>query len=134
MTINDTYVCDQFTAHGSAGAAYIGVCGNPVETVTLTCVSGVDFAIGEFGIEWGIPGGACCDEAAGNCTDGVWASDCVGLRFKVYATCDELNPPCGQIWQPWSADVCSIWVDWNHVGDGDRVLHARNDQRVQIVV
>jgi len=97
VTINGSFVCDEFTAHGSAGAAYIGVCGNPVETVTLTCVSGVGFAFGEFGIKCEDVPGACCDEAAGNCTDDVMASAC-GLRFKAYGTCDELNPPCGEIY------------------------------------
>jgi hypothetical protein len=94
VTINDSYVCDEFTAHGSAGAAYIGVCGNPVETITLTCTSGVAFAIGEFGIKCEDVPGACCDEATGVCEDDVMASAC-GLRFEAFATCDELSPECG---------------------------------------
>ncbi|MBP9025393.1 MAG: hypothetical protein KBH81_04505, partial [Phycisphaerae bacterium] len=94
VTLNGSYVCSQFTAHGSAGAAYVGVCGSPVETVTVTCTSGVDFAVGEFGIKCVDVPGACCDSATGFCTDDVMASECTG-RFEAFATCDELSPECG---------------------------------------
>jgi len=96
VTVNGWFVCEEFTAHGSAGAAYIGVCGNPVKMVTVTCTSGVPFAIGEFGIKCDDVPGACCDEAAGTCTDDVLATECA-LRFKASRTCDQLNPPCGEI-------------------------------------
>ncbi|NLG44637.1 MAG: hypothetical protein GX547_15450, partial [Phycisphaerae bacterium] len=76
--------------------AYIGVCGNPVETVKLTCVSNTDFAIGEFGIKCEDVPGACCETLIGECEDDVIWQDCVGagLRFVGDTLCAALDPPC----------------------------------------
>jgi hypothetical protein len=43
--------------------------------------------------------GACCNELTGACTDDVEWSDCIGRdeRFTPDATCDDLQPPCGQM-------------------------------------
>jgi hypothetical protein len=102
LLVNGTYLSDPFTAHGSAGAAYVGVCGNPVATIVLTCISGVDFAIGEFGISHTDVEGACCDEPGAVCTEALWASDCSVIpdfRFApLPATCADFDPPCGQVY------------------------------------
>jgi hypothetical protein len=103
VLVNGTYLSDPFTADGSAGAAYVGVCGTPVETIVLTDVSmsPADFAVGEFAIACIDVPGACCDEPGEVCTEGVMASACVaipGYRFSPDpATCAEFEPPCGQI-------------------------------------
>ena len=42
--------------------------------------------------------GACCDEAAGTCDDGVEAADCPETsRFAPQTLCAELDPPCGTL-------------------------------------
>jgi len=97
VLVNETHLSEQFTAHGSAGAVGFGVCANPLHTVVVSCTSGADFAIGEFGITCLDMLGACCDEANGTCTEHVWGSECQGLRFAAFATCEELDPPCGQM-------------------------------------
>jgi hypothetical protein len=50
----------------------------------------------------GTPGGvfgACCDDSASTCSDGVEITDCTaaGLRFAPGQTCEDLDPPCGVI-------------------------------------
>jgi hypothetical protein len=104
VLVNGSYLSDPFTADGSGGAAYVAVCGNPVETIQLTCITSptpADFAIGEFGIACEDVEGACCDEPGQVCTEGVMTSACVaipGYRFApAPATCADFEPPCGQI-------------------------------------
>jgi len=77
VLVNETHLSEQFTAQGSAGPVGFGVCANPVHTVVVSCMSGADFAIGEFGIACSIPvTGACCDDLTGNCEEDVLFSDC----------------------------------------------------------
>jgi hypothetical protein len=95
VLVNGMHLSEEFTAHGSAGAVGFGVCANPVHTVVVTCMSGADFAIGEFGITCLDMLGACCDEATGTCTEQVWGSECTFSRFEANISCDELDPTCG---------------------------------------
>jgi len=100
VVVNNRYESEPFTAHGSAGATYVGVCGSYVDNITLTCFSDADFAIGEFAVVAPDVYGACCDEWAGTCADDVGVSDCISVphwRFSAFATCDELEPPCGEV-------------------------------------
>jgi hypothetical protein len=52
VLVDDWYESEEFEAHGSAGAAYCGIYYPGLSTVKVTCTSGVDFSVGEFG--------ACC--------------------------------------------------------------------------
>lgn len=98
LTVNGTIESDEFIAHGDHGAAYAGVCGAGLQTITITCVSGADFAIGEFGIccDCGPAYGACCDPYTGTCTDNVEVMDCLPpLQWTYDTLCADLYPPCG---------------------------------------
>jgi len=70
-----------------------------------------DLAFCLVGDEGGVTG-ACCDEAAGTCMDGVDITDCeaAGLRFTPDTLCEDLDPPCGVITGACCFDdaVCSI--------------------------
>jgi hypothetical protein len=99
VLVNGTYLSEEFTASSAHGAAYVGICGNPVETVTLTS-STHQFAIGEFGITCVDMPGACCAEWDGTCTDDVLGSACAAIahfRFAPYGVCDEFDPPCSEV-------------------------------------
>jgi hypothetical protein len=57
------------------------------------------------------PTGACCDDETGDCVDDVAILDCEGTRFGGNITCDDLEPPCGEI------PSCEYYVgDCDHDG------------------
>jgi len=61
LTANGIIESEEFTADGEAGAAYAAVCGAALQTITITCTTGIDFSIGEFGICCpGAPAAAAC--------------------------------------------------------------------------
>jgi hypothetical protein len=90
-----------FSADGEGGAAYVGIFGAGLESVTISTDDGVtDFAIGEFGIACFCEPVyvACCDEASGDCVDGVDLLECIdqGGRWDIDVYfCVDLDPPCG---------------------------------------
>ena len=98
LTANGIFVSEEFTAEGSSGAAYAGVCGSGLDTIKIECTSGVDFAIGELGICCFscCTYGACCDPYTGTCTDDVEVMQCVPpLQWRYETACADLDPPCG---------------------------------------
>jgi len=85
-----------FSADGQGGAAYVGVCCDDIQTVTISTDDGVtDFAIGEFGIACYCEPvfGACCDYEVDpdTCTNEVAPGDCTGpyKRWALDEDCDE---------------------------------------------
>ena len=107
LIANGVIESDPFTAHGSAGATYAGVCGEGLETITVVCTSGVDFAIGEFGICCYCTDvyGACCDPyddigGVGYCEDNIEVLDCQPpLQWSYQTSCEGTFPPD----DPWPA-------------------------------
>ncbi len=98
VTVNDVLSSEPFTAHGSAGAAYVGVCASNIETITITKLAEDAFAVGEFGICCSCDPvyGACCDPATGNCTEETEATGCFPpLQFSAGMACSGFDPPCG---------------------------------------
>ena len=41
LTVNGFWESEEFSADGASGAAYAGVCGPDIQTITVTCTSGV---------------------------------------------------------------------------------------------
>ena len=98
VTVNGVYSSELFPVNGDGGAAYVGVCAENIETITVVCLEGYPFAVGEFGICCSCPPvhGACCDPYEGNCTDETLATDCYPpLVFSANQSCRDLDPPCG---------------------------------------
>ncbi len=98
LIANGVIESPEFTADGQGGAAFAGVCGDGIETITIVCTSGADFAIGEFGIccFGGSYWGSCCDPYTGVCTDFADCMDCLPpLQWRYDADCAGLEPPCG---------------------------------------
>ena len=101
LMVNGAVPSEPFSIHGSA-AAYVGVCGADLQTITITCTSGEDFAIGEFGLSCfcGASLCACCDEVAQECQEGVDIVACTqipGARYVLEGACTDFDPPCGEI-------------------------------------
>jgi len=101
LTVNDVVKSTVFSVHG-ASAAYVGVCGRELRTIRVTCTSGADFGLGEFGIACycGVELCACCHEATGECTDDVDVLICAAdpdARFIINGTCNQFLPPCGTV-------------------------------------
>jgi hypothetical protein len=98
VTVNGMVTSEPFTVYGQGGATYIGVCGPDIQTIYIENLSGMDFAVGEFGMCCTCEPifGACCDPESGVCTDEVAASDCQPpLEFTYNTPCEALDPPCG---------------------------------------
>ena len=98
VTVNGVYSSEPFPVNGDGGAAYVGVCAENIETITVVCLEGYPFAVGEFGICCSCPPvyGACCDPYEGDCTDETVATDCFPpLVFNANKSCRDLHPPCG---------------------------------------
>jgi hypothetical protein len=57
-----------------------------------------DLSICMIGEEGGVFG-ACCNDLTAECAEDVEIIDCLGedMRFLPYATCDDMDPPCGVI-------------------------------------
>ena len=102
-TADDGTSSGSFSAHGSAGAVYVGVFGEGLESVNIASDDGVtDFAIGEFGIGCLCEPMyvACCEELTGACTDGLDVLACIERDWRWdfgVELCADLDPPCGEV-------------------------------------
>jgi hypothetical protein len=122
-----------FTADGSGGATYVGFYAtgsSTIESITITCTTGADFAVGELGWAGGVGPGDCVADLSpgtGSPPATLGGFTMTPVPYPGAPACTGDTPPLpvdgGDIgispWDGTSRCIGSGWATWSHGYTGD---------------